>query len=177
MSRYQTAAASLIAALTLAGAAAAHPQERVPRTIKPGAAAQFSHVVKQAAKAGGRGVLEVTLDERYAEGWISVSVTASPGLVLTPVNQDKTFEMTGAGPHVFDIYFRAEAPGAHYLNFIAQTDEASGLSAPRSYSAAIPVKGDGGAPAASKSAAPAFGVSETGETLIMMEAEETIEQE
>lgn len=141
------------------------------KTIKPGAAVRFTHSLRNKLSPGGDGVLTVTINEAYDEGVLALTAS-SDGLEVFATSSSTRFSMDGAERHIWDIYFTAKDPGVHYVNIHAAAQKGGAPIAMRSYAAAVQV---GDASARKTEAQGEMMLNTDGESIIVMEAEEVIE--
>ncbi len=162
--------------IAFAAASCAAPEntttaDTVASAGKPGAAVSFSHALQAPVGPGGNGVLTLSIGEKYDTGAMEISA-ASDGLDLAAASRAKNILLDGASSHRWDIYFSAPTAGVYYINFTATVMDLNGVSATRSYAAAVQV---GDATAAAKPDTPAV-LDADGEPVMIMEAEETVEE-
>ena len=143
-----------------------------PATIKPGAAVSFTHKARSAVQPGENGTLDLTLIEGYPAGNLTLGITGSDGLVVSTAQSGQSLSMKGADSHQISVTYRAETNGVFYVNVLAKTDTLDGVTSARAYSARVEI-GDVTGLEKPKTDLP-LDTNASGETVIIMEAEETI---
>ena len=142
-------------------------------TVKPGGAFEFSYEISRRAGVDETGTVSLTITETYDEGTLLLEASAQGGLEIFPASSTAQFPMNGADAHVWDIFYTPQQEGVFYIDVMARGESASNLLGARTYAIRIDV---GNQAAAQK---PDDGrtveMSEDGKPLIIMEAEETIE--
>ena len=108
--------------------------ERHVATVKPGASVQMNPVLPKSMSAGSFQTVQLRFADGYNEGSLSVNLQPSAGLSLFGGAASKTFDMTNASEHVWDVDVKAETDGVYFLNVFA---EAQGQ--PRSFSVRLDV--------------------------------------
>lgn len=98
-------------------------------TVKPGASVTMTSALPKAMTSGSFQTVQLSFNEAYSDGTMSVMVEPSPGLSLFGGTSSKTFDMAGDGAHIWDIDVKADVDGVYFLNVFA---EAQGQ--PRSFS-------------------------------------------
>ncbi len=168
---------SVSAVFIAAAAACAAPetssdtQQSQIKDVEPGASVSFAHILRSPVAPGGNGVLELTVNENYAAGTMEI-VAVSDGLDLAAASRSMTVSMAGADEHRWDVYFDAPNGGVHYIDFSVTATDENDVTASRAHSAAVNI-GDGAVLA--KPDAPIV-IDADGEAVILMNAEETIEE-
>lgn len=165
------AAASCAASENDSAASSEQHQHPAHQTVKPGASVTFAHELRDAVDPGGSGVLELTIDEGYGAGELTLTA-ASGGLALAASSQSTTRTLANGSRHSWDIFFDAPAGGVHYIDVTATVTDENGVTTSRAYSAAVKV-GDGAGLA--KPDSPVVFDAE-GEPVMIMQAEESIDE-
>ena len=133
--------------------------------LKPGASVSYSHNLKPSLTAGETQTFQLILDEAYNSGWLDVNIAGEGAISLfTPADQLR-IDMRDGDSHIIDLTVTANANGRHYINVRAVTDQ----GVPRIFGIAVQV----GPPIAQKPSAN-MTVMPNGETLILMDAQETV---
>jgi|GEM_PF-6530360 len=148
-----------------------HHQHHGRQTVKPGASVTFAHELRNPVDPGGSGVLELTIDEGYGDGAMTLTA-ASDALNLAAASQSTTKSLADGSRQRWDIFFDAPAGGVHYIDVTATVTDENGVTTSRAYSAAVKV-GDGAVLA--KPDSPVVFDAE-GEPVMIMQAEESIEE-
>lgn len=104
-----------------------HPHHRA--TVKPGASVTLNSVLPKSMASGSYQTVQLQLSDGYTDGALSVTIEPSAGLSLYGGNSSKTFDMSGPGPHIWDVDVKADTDGVYFLNVFS---EAQGQ--PRSFS-------------------------------------------
>lgn len=149
----------------------AHVKSSAPQKyMKPGAAIRYSHNLPGDIAAGQTVVFQLTLDESYDTGNMSVNITSEGDVQVFPSTNYANFDMSAGRQHVMDVSVTVGSNGRHYLNVRAEADNGSGQSMPRIFS--IPVQSG-----ANKVMKPHSKISTlpSGENIIIMEADEVIQ--
>lgn len=129
--------------------------------------------MRSAVKPGDVGVAVLTIRDDYAAGALSVTASSKTGLGVFPTSETTRFAMEGDAPHLFDVYFKTDVAGVHYLDiYVSATDEDGSVLGARSFSFAVKV-GEATTPAA-KLDPPSVATDADGETVIMLDAVEEI---
>lgn len=145
----------------------------VPATVKVGAAVEFSHEVTAAAGPGGTGTLSLKVIEGYSDGTLTLETYGDDALSVFGADTAKTLDMSAGDVHEWTVSYIAQADGVYYANVRATAEPVDGPTMSRAYAARLEI---GDMSKAQKAEVP--GILETGadgETMIVMEAEETIE--
>ncbi len=145
----------------------------VPRTIKPGAAVEFTHVLRFKVAPGEAGIVDFTVNEDYQSGLLKLEAHGSDGLSVFGASSSVQFSMDATRTHNWSVNFKAETDGVYYLNVSALAETEGEPGSRRGYAVRIEVGDLQKATKTSNSIAPTQMPS--GETVIVMEAEETIE--
>ena len=148
-------------------------QLAAPSTVKVVAAVEFSHDVTAAAGPGGTGTLTLKVIEGYAAGTLTLETYGDDALSVFGADTAKTLDMSSGDVHEWTVSYIAQADGVYYANVRATAEPVDGPTMSRAYAARLEI---GDTNKAQKVEVP--GILETdadGETMIIMEAEETIE--
>lgn len=146
---------------------------QTPATVKPGAAVEFSHEITAAAAPGGTGTVKLTVIEGYDAGTLTLTTGGTDPLSVFGVDTTKTVDMASGGTHSWTVNYNAATDGIYYLNVQAAAAPDAGPEMSRVYAVRIEV---GDISKAEKPQSPGdVMVTPDGETIIVMEAEETIE--
>jgi len=141
--------------------------------VKPGAAITFTHNYDGQSKPGEIENFVVNVHEEYAAGDLTVNISADDGLDINFGGGQHSFSMADNADQVINVSVSASSPGRYYLNFQAAANSGNGQVLRRSYAIAIQV-GD-----KSFNTKPSEGMNiqqtESGENIIIMDAEETIQ--
>lgn len=139
---------------------------------KPQAALALSHSLREAVMPGESGVVTISIEDAYDAGEVVLTASATDGLTLSANSSQASFTMAGAATNVWDIFFNAGAAGTHYIDIHAVVTGVEGAST-LSYSVPVSV---GTTISATKPSNPDMVTTADGKNIIMMEAEETIEE-
>jgi len=88
-------------------------------TIKPGASVRLNSILPKSMTSGTYQTVQLQLKDGYQDGTMSVTIEPSAGLTLFGGVSSKTFNMTEAGPHIWDVDVKAENDGVYFLNIFA----------------------------------------------------------
>ncbi|MEO1251296.1 MAG: hypothetical protein AAFW81_02985 [Pseudomonadota bacterium] len=177
----------LLAAATALAAAAcadveepsktAHSDEKTSvahaQTVKPGAAVSITHRLRSEVAPGESGVLTLDIEERYDGGLLSLSATSKSGLEIFPTSASAEIDMSIGDTHQWDVFFTAPSAGVYRIDVLVVAEASDGMKAPRSYAANVTVGSGAAAKAAQKGAAQS--IDADGEAIVVLPAEETIE--
>lgn len=142
-------------------------------TVKPGAAVEFSHEILAAAAPGSTGTIQITVVEGYDAGTLTLLTTGSEPMSVFGVDTTKTVDMASGGTHSWTVNYNAATDGVYYVNVQASAAPTSGPEMSRAYAARIEV-GDISKAEKPKSSGDVM-ITPEGETIIIMEAQETTE--
>ncbi len=143
-------------------------------TVKPGASVMLNADVTEGLTAGNTGTANITFNEGYPSGKLTVTASAKDGLSVLGGEASTSFNMTDATTHTWRVDFVAETDGVHYLNVIAEAEPLRGPTQSRAHAIRVEV-GDWKSVQAEREAAKPMVMQSDGEMAIMMQAEETIE--
>lgn len=156
------------AAQALMSAKAENVKSSASSYMKPGAAIAYSHNLSRRVEAGETVTFQLNLQDAYASGAMSLTLSGE-GVSVMPSSGPTQFDMAQDAVHVTTISFTAPNNGRHYINVTAIADSGDGQAMPRTFS--IPVQvGD----QAAKKFNPNMQATGSGETLVIMDAEEEI---
>lgn len=147
-----------------------HAEDLAKSTVKSGAAVSFRHTH---TGAGRRGTVAFVVSEGYDTGTLTLTATGDEEISVFGATATQTVDLSDGAEHMWSVDFEAARDGVFYLNVMAVAETKDGIIASRAYAARVQV----GEVAAEKA-----GVDESaattmpsGETVIMMEAEEVIQ--
>lgn len=143
-------------------------------TVKPGASVTFSHTVAGPVLAGDNASVQVTVNEGYPAGTMTLEASSIPGLDVFGAGVTARKDMSVGTTHGWRIDFEAANDGVYYLPVLATVAPDGGLVSQRAYAVRIEV-GDWKAVEAKVEAAKSLQALPTGEMAMIMQAEETIE--
>ena len=106
--------------------------------LKPGAGISYTHNLPKDLAPGETAVFQLTLDESYETGIMSVDIRGEGDVQVFPSSSRASFDMSAANTHVMDVSVTVGSSGRHYLNVRALANTANGQSMPRIFS--IPVQ-------------------------------------
>ncbi|MEM1035690.1 MAG: hypothetical protein AAGI14_02895 [Pseudomonadota bacterium] len=141
-------------------------------TIKPGAGIVIESTLSDGVVAGGNGTATLSVLEPFSEGTLTLTSTGSEGLRVFGAETTARLDMSLEGPHTVRLSYAADADGVYYINTIATT-ESNGIEESRAHAVRVEI-GDWESAAEEQKSAQ-LEVSADGETVVIMEAEETIE--
>jgi len=138
--------------------------------MKPGASISYEHNLPADIEPGQTVVFQLTLDEGYNGGNMSVDIKGEGDIQIFPSSARANFDMSSGASHVMDVSVTVGSSGRHYLNVQALANTGQGQTMPRIFS--IPVQSG-----PTKAMEPHEKMSKTtsGENIIVMEAEEVIQ--
>ena len=142
------------------------------RYLKPGAGISYEHNLPKNIDPGQTVVFQLTLDESYATGNMTVDIRGQGDIRVFPSSTYRQFDMSSGREHVMDVSVTVGSAGRHYLNITAMANQGYGQAIPRVFS--IPVK-SGTVPAMKPHNK--MITTASGENIIVMQAEEVIIQE
>ena len=137
---------------------------------KPGPALEMSHSYDGQSDSFSSENFTVTVTDGYEDGTLTVIIDAPEALNFFST-QEFTFDMSGDAPHTMPVDFSAREDGRYYLNVIMHADLGNDEVQSTVASIAVPV-GTGEAVAFTPEHETTL--TPDGETVIEMEAEETI---
>ena len=138
--------------------------------LKPGAGISYTHNLPKDLAPGETAVFQLTLDESYEAGIMSVDIRGEGDVQVFPSSSRASFDMSAASSHVMDVSVTVGSSGRHYLNVRALANTANGQSMPRIFS--IPVQSG---PVKAMKMHDNMQKTATGENIIVMEAQEVIQ--
>ena len=138
--------------------------------LKPGAGISYTHNLPKDLAPGETAVFQLTLDESYEAGIMSVDIRGEGDVQVFPSSSRASFDMSAANTHVMDVSVTVGSSGRHYLNVRALANTANGQSMPRIFS--IPVQSG---PVKAMKMHDNMQKTATGENIIVMEAQEVIQ--
>ena len=138
--------------------------------LKPGAGISYTHNLPKDLAPGETAVFQLTLDESYEAGIMSVDIRGEGDVQVFPSSSRASFDMSAANTHVTDVSVTVGSSGRHYLNVRALAKTANGQSMPRIFS--IPVQSG---PVKAMKMHDNMQKTATGENIIVMEAQEVIQ--
>lgn len=154
---------------------AGEPPRVAAKTSKPGPAIEMRLDLRGKVMPGDAGVATLRISDGYADGVMSLTASSKTGLGVFPTSGATSYSMAGDAPHLWDVYFKSDVAGVHYLDVYAvATDADNVIIGARSFSFQIAV-GDAAAPAAKTGPAPNVS-GEGADRKIILDAEETISE-
>ena len=138
--------------------------------LKPGASISYTHNLPKDLAPGETAVFQLTLDESYETGIMSVDIRGEGDVQVFPSSSRASFDMSSASSHVMDVSVTVGSAGRHYLNVRALANTANGQPMPRIFS--IPVQSG---PVKAMKPHDNMQKTATGENIIVMEAQEVIQ--
>ena len=138
--------------------------------LKPGAGISYAHNLPKDLAPGETAVFQLTLDESYEAGTMSVDIRGEGDVQVFPSSSQASFDMSSASTHVMDVSVTVGSLGRHYLNVQALAYTANGQPMPRIFS--IPVQSG---PVQAMKPHKNMQKTATGENIIVMEAQEVIQ--
>lgn len=142
-------------------------------TVKPGASVVFSEQDPVVMTRGNTGVINITLNEGYPSGTLTLIATGEAGLSVLGGQAETEFDMAGRTTHTWRVDVAAEADGVHYLNLLAIADPKGGEPQHRAHAMRVEV-GNWKSVEAERQASKLFEATPSGEMVVILEAEETI---
>ncbi|WOR13713.1 hypothetical protein RYZ27_08020 [Hyphomonas sp. FCG-A18] len=143
------------------------------KTVKPGAGIALDYELAGPVAAGENGSVTLTLTELYLEGSLIVEARGDDGLEVFGSEASSRFDLASADTHTMRVEYRAETDGVYYIGLMATVTTADGQQETRAHSVRVDI-GDWQA-AEAKAEKPQVEVSESGEAMVILEAEETTE--
>ena len=142
-------------------------------TIKPGASVTFSHSDVKSAAVGENGSVEITVNEGYPSGTLTLEATGGDGLEVFGANRVVELGMSDATTHAWRIDFQPQSDGVHYINVQATARPDDGVFETRAY--AVRVNAGDWASAKAAAAKP-MEMLDNDTPAVMLEAQEIIEE-
>jgi hypothetical protein len=153
-SNVQTLSAALLLSLCAACAAPktstqshdhAHAADKsgVFKTVKPGAALQFSHQIDGVLSVGAYTDVVIQVADSYNSGSLSLSASGSEALDVLSSSAEMSRELApGQAPTTLRVAVRPTHDGVHYLNVMGQVADAeAGSSMSRAYAVRLDLGG------------------------------------
>jgi len=139
-------------------------------TAKPGVSVNFTHQFRTTPATNQYGVVEVDVSQRYQSGTLYLTaISGSENIEITSAGSTMQINMEDTDSKIWDISFKPTADGVHFINISATAKWDDAPDAIRTYSIRVET-GDSQSLPPSKTE-----TLSTGESAVMMEAEETIE--
>lgn len=142
-------------------------------TVKPGASVSFSHPDVKTLAVGDNGSVEITVNEGYPSGTLTLEATGGEGLDVFGASRVAQLNMSDVTTHTWRVEFQPQTDGVHYINVQATARPEAGVFETRAYA----VRVNAGEWASAKAAAATPMEMLDNETpAVMLEAQETIEE-
>ena len=139
-------------------------------TIKSGAAVSFRHT---RTGIGRRGTVEFVVSEGYDNGTLTLMASGDDDLSVFGAQANYEIDLADGTEHAWEVDFETARDGVFYVNVLAVAETEDGVIASRAYAARLQV---GNAPAQKAGVENGdMTTTPSGETVIMMGAEEIIE--
>ncbi len=148
------------------------PAPEMYATVKPGAAVEITHTQRAPVDPGDRGTVDLIITEGYSSGLLTLEVSGDDGISVQGASVSQSFQMADQSSHKWSINFGAEAEGIQYLRIRATATPDDGPASARSFAIQVDV---GDITKASAQKTNDATITPTGEAVIIMEAQETIE--
>lgn len=103
-------------------------------TVKPGADISINSILPKAMVVGDFQTVRLEFTEGYVDGTMSVQIEPSEGLRLFGGSTTKSFDMTQAVKHSWDVDVAADTDGVYFLKVFAMAD-----NMPRSFSVRLDI--------------------------------------
>ena len=142
-------------------------------TVKPGASVTFSHPDVKTAAVGENGSVEITVNEGYPSGTLTLEATGGEGLDVFGANRVAQLNMSDVTTHAWRIEFQPQTDGVHYINVQATARPEAGVFETRAY--AVRVNAGDWAAAKAQAATP-MEMLDNETPAVMLNAQETIEE-
>lgn len=142
-------------------------------TVKPGASVTFSHPDVKELAVGDNGSVEITVNEGYPSGTLTLEATGGDGLEVFGANRVVQLEMSDVTTHTWRVDFQPQSDGVHYVNVQATARPEAGVFETRAY--AVRVNAGDWASAKAAAAMP-MEMLDKDTPAVMLEAQETIEE-
>ena len=143
------------------------------KTVKPGAGIALNYELAGPVAVGENGSATLTLTELYPEGTLTVEAQGADGLEVFGSEASSRFDLASTDTHTMRVEYRAEADGVYYIGVMATVTTAEGQQETRAHSVRVEIGNWEAAEA--KAEKPQIEVSESGEAMVILEAEETTE--
>ena len=141
--------------------------------MKPGASVEFSTNFDGHAEPGETEVFQVVAREFYDAGTMIINISGSEGLDVRADAAGQSINMAGDATQTINVSALAQNAGSYVLNMQARIVDGQGNTSMRNIGISIPVGDQSKLPKAE--ANPNAAQMPSGETLIIMDAEETIQ--
>lgn len=136
--------------------------------VKPGASVGYSHNLAKQVNAGDTVNFDLTLQESHTSGALQVDLSAS-GVSLLASSTSQAFDMAAGNDHTMTVSFTAPSNGRHYINVSARAETGNDEAKFRVFSIPVQV-----GPEQKMKSNPHMQTMPTGESIIVMDAEEEI---
>lgn len=143
-----------------------------PKTVKPGAAVTFTHADKLIVPVGTNGSVDIAITEPYPDGEMTLTATGSDGLSVFGAQREMIVDLADGNAHEWRVAFEGANDGVAYINLMASVTLSTGQILNRVHAIRVEV-GDLAKAAPKKNAN--IQVSQDGEAVIVMNAQEVIE--
>lgn len=142
-------------------------------TVKPGASVTFSHPAVKTLAVGDNGAVEITVNEGYPSGTLTLEATGGEGLDVFGANRVAQLSMSDVTTHTWRLEFQPQTDGVHYINVQATARPEAGVFETRAY--AVRVNAGEWASAKAQAAMP-MEMLDNETPAVMLEAQETIKE-
>lgn len=144
-------------------------------TVKPGASVTFSHSDVKPVQIGENGAVVITVNEGYPSGIMTLQASAQNGLAVFGASTTLRADMADKTTHEWRVDFQGETDGVHYISVVAEVAPKGGVVETRAYAVRIEV-GDWQAAQAKISAETVTEMMPSGESAVILDAQETIQE-
>ena len=141
-------------------------------TVKPGASVTFSHPEVKTLAVGDNGAVEITVNEGYPSGTLTLEASGDDGLEVFGASRVVQLPMSDITTHTWRVDFQPQYDGVHYINVLATARPEAGVFETRAY--AVRVNAGDWASAKAAAATP-MEMLDNDTPAVILEAQETIE--
>ncbi|MEL6414700.1 MAG: hypothetical protein AAFQ15_07155 [Pseudomonadota bacterium] len=142
-------------------------------TVKPGASVTFSHPDVKTVAVGDNGSVEITVNEGYPSGTLTLEASGGDGLDVFGANRVVQLGMSDVTTHTWRVDFQPQSDGVHYINVQATARPEDGVFETRAY--AVRINAGAWVNAKAEAATP-MEMLDNETPAVMLEAQETIEE-
>ena len=144
-------------------------------TVKPGASVTFSNADLKPVQIGENASVTITVNEGYPSGTMTLEASGNEGLAVFGAGATKRVDMADITTHTWRVDFQGETDGVHYINVLATVEPKGGVVETRAYAVRVEV-GDWQSAQAKISAETAMEMLPSGEPAVILDAQETIQE-
>jgi len=147
--------------------------ERVVQTVKTGAAVSLVSQQRYAIETDETGIVDIDILEAYTSGTLILEANGTDSLDVFGASRTLRLDMSDTDQHSWSLQFTAREDGVHYISVLASPEGVEGPELKRAFAVRVEV-GDLAAAAAKPRNDVALETLPSGESVVVMPAEETI---